>query len=321
MLLIEEGARTMRYSVESMEVTMNAHPLSESAQSDPRTKYEDDVSEQEKTDYPGSESEMTPRADHGEESYRGTGRLEGMNALITGGDSGIGRAVAIAFAREGANVAISFMEQEEEDAKETARWVREAGQKALLLAGDIQEEQHCEHLVRQTIERFGNIDILVNNAAFQMERKSISEVSTDEFERTFRTNVFAMFWLSKYALSTMHEGASIINTASIQAYDPSSSLLAYAPTKAAIVSFTKALAKGAAERGIRVNAVAPGPVWTPLIPSTMDEEHVKKFGKSTAFKRPAQPAELAPLYVLLASKDGQYLTGEVLGATGGRSPF
>lgn len=300
---------------------MNADQQSQTAKSDPRTKYEGDTSRQEKIDHPGLEKEMTPRADHGEESYRGTGRLEGMNALITGGDSGIGRAVAIAFAREGANVALSFLEAEEADGKETARWVEEAGSKALLLPGDIQEEKQCERLVHSTVKSFGRLDILVNNAAFQMERERIEEVPSEEFERTFRTNVFAMFWLSKLALQNMTTGASIINTASIQAYDPSASLLAYAPTKAAIVSFTKALAKGAAERGIRVNAVAPGPVWTPLIPSTLTEDHVKEFGKSTAFGRPAQPAELAPLYVFLASSEGQYLTGEVLGATGGRSPF
>jgi NAD(P)-dependent dehydrogenase (short-subunit alcohol dehydrogenase family) len=264
---------------------------------------------------------MTPDADHGEQSYRGLGRLHDRVALITGGDSGIGRAVAIAFSREGADVAISYLPEEESDAQETRRWVEEPGRRALLLPGDITREEVCTRLIDRVFAEFGRLDILVNNAAFQMAHQSIEEFTSDEFDRTFKTNVYAMFWLCRTALPRMQQGASIINTASIQAYDPSSSLLAYAPTKGAIVNFTKALAQIAIKQGIRVNAVAPGPVWTPLIPSTMPKEHVKKFGSDTAFGRAAQPVELAPLFVFLASNEARYVTGEVYGATGGQMPF
>jgi NAD(P)-dependent dehydrogenase (short-subunit alcohol dehydrogenase family) len=269
---------------------------------------------------PGLEQEMTPRADHGEASYRGLGRLQDRVALITGGDSGIGRAVALAFAREGADVAISYLPEEQKDADDTRRWVEDAGRAALMLPGDIRDEAHCAGLVAQTYERFGKIDLLVNNAAFQMSRDSIEEIDTQEFDRTFRTNVYAMFWLCREALGRMQPGSAIINTASIQAYNPSPTLLAYAATKAAIVNFTKALSQMAMKRGVRVNAVAPGPVWTPLIPSTLPEEHVRKFGKDTSFERPAQPVELAPLYVFLASNEARFVTGEVYGATGGKTP-
>lgn len=287
---------------------------------DPRDKGPKDTSAQKPQAHPGTEEEMTPDADHGEQSYKGSGKLNGRVALITGADSGIGRAVAIAFGREGADVVISYL-SETEDAQETSRWVRQAGRKALLIEGDVQREDHCRSLVESTFNEFGRLDILVNNAAFQMERKSIEELPTEEFDRTFRTNVYAMFWLCKFALPRMSKGGTIINTASIQSFDPSPSLLAYAPTKAAIVSFTKALSKTAMEKGIRVNAVAPGPVWTPLIPATLDEEHVKRFGKNTSFGRPAQPKEIAPLFVLAASDDGSYCTGEVFGASGGRTPY
>jgi NAD(P)-dependent dehydrogenase (short-subunit alcohol dehydrogenase family) len=270
---------------------------------------------------PGSDAEMRPQADHGERSYRGLRRLTDHSALITGGDSGIGRAVAIAFAREGADVAISYMPEEEEDAQETRRWVEEAGRRVLLLPGDIQDERHCISMVDRVFDEFGRLDSLVNNAAFQRTYEAIEHVSTDEFDRTFRTNVYAMFWLCRAALPRMKPGNTIINTASIQSYDPSAPLLAYAPTKAAIVSFTKALAPMAIKSGVRVNAVAPGPVWTPLIPSTMPEEKVRNFGADTLFGRAAQPVEMAPLFVFLASSESRFVTGEVYGATGGQTPF
>jgi NAD(P)-dependent dehydrogenase (short-subunit alcohol dehydrogenase family) len=276
---------------------------------------------QEKIKHPGSEAEMTPRADHGEISYRGLARLTDKVALITGGDSGIGRAVALAFAREGADVAISYLPEEEQDACETRHWIEEAGRKALLISGDISEERHCLNIVDQVFDMFGRLDLLVNNAAFQMTRESIEEISTAEFDRVFKTNVYAMFWLCRTALPRMKAGSVIINTASIQAYEPSPNLLAYAATKAAIINFTKALSPMAMKQGIRANAVAPGPVWTPLIPATMPESSVKKFGSDTAFGRPAQPVELAPLYVFLASNEARFVTGEVYSATGGKSPF
>jgi NAD(P)-dependent dehydrogenase (short-subunit alcohol dehydrogenase family) len=270
---------------------------------------------------PGSDEEMTPRADHGEESYRGLGRLVDRVALITGGDSGIGRAVALAFAREGADVVISYLPEEERDAQETARWVEDAKRKVVRLPGDIRDESYCRSLVDRTFDEFGRLDILVNNAAYQMTHESIEEFSPEEFDRTFKTNVYAMFWLCRAALPRMKAGATIINTASIQAFDPSPQLLAYAPTKAAIVNFTKALSQSAMKQGIRVNAVAPGPVWTPLIPSTMPKEHVKKFGADTAFQRAAQPVEVAPVFVFLASNESRYVTGEVYGVTGGKMPY
>jgi NAD(P)-dependent dehydrogenase (short-subunit alcohol dehydrogenase family) len=264
---------------------------------------------------------MTPRADHGEYSYKGLGRLTDHVALITGADSGIGRAVAIAFAREGAHVAISYLPEEEEDARETKRWVEETDRRILLLPGDIQNEAHCASMVDRVLDEFGRLDTLVNNAGFQRTYEAIEQVPTDEFERTFRTNVYAMFWLCRAALPQMKAGSTIINTASIQSYDPSAHLLAYAPSKAAIVSFTKALSPMAMKRGVRVNAVAPGPVWTPLIPSTMPPENVKTFGADTAFGRTAQPVEIAPLFVFLASGESRFVTGEVYGASGGQTPF
>ncbi|CAA9310148.1 MAG: Uncharacterized oxidoreductase YghA [uncultured Gemmatimonadaceae bacterium] len=266
---------------------------------------------------PGTEGELTPGADHGEQSYRGSGKLAGKVALITGGDSGIGRAVALAYAREGADVAVSYL-NEEADAQETRRLVEEAGRRAITVAGDIGDEAHCTALVRRTVDELGRIDILVNNAAFQMSRESIQEISTEEFDRTFRTNVYAMFWLCKAALPQMRPGGSIINTTSIQSSQPTGQLLPYAATKAAIANFTMGLAQEAAERGVRVNAVAPGPVWTPLIPSTMPEEKVRTFGQDTLLKRAAQPKEMAPIFVLLASDEGSYITGMIYGATGGK---
>jgi len=272
---------------------------------------------QQKQEPPGLESEMQPRPDYGEESYQGSGRLQGCGTIITGADSGIGRAVALAFAREGADVLISYL-CEDSDAQETARVVERAGRKAVLVRGDVGREEHCRQIVQRALQEFGRLDILVNNAAFQMTHESIDGLSSEEFDYTFRTNIYALFFLSKAALPHMKEGGSIINTASIQAYEPSPTLLAYAATKGAIVTFTKALAKEAIKKGIRVNAVAPGPIWTPLIPSTMPAQKVEQFGQTTPTQRPGQPAELAPVYVFLASHDASYITGEVIGVTGGR---
>ena len=266
---------------------------------------------------PGRESAMSPKPDHGEATYRGSGRLTGKVALITGGDSGIGRAVALAFAREGADVAISYLD-EHADARGAARAVEEAGRRALTIAGDVGSEAHCRSLVDRTIRELGRIDVLVNNAAFQREHEDIGEFTSEELERTFRTNVFAMFWLCQAALPHLPRGGSIINVSSIQAYEPSPTLLAYATTKGAIVTFSKALAKQAIERGVRVNVVAPGPVWTPLIPSTMPDETLETFGADTPIGRAAQPAELAPAFVLLASDESRYIAGEVIGVTGGK---
>jgi hypothetical protein len=264
---------------------------------------------------------MAPLADHGEESYVGASRLAGKVALITGGDSGIGRAVAIAFAREGADIVLSYLKAEQEDAAETARWVEQTGRRVVLAPGDVQSPRHCRGLVSTAVKKFGRLDIVVNNAAFQRTHNKPSEIPEREFDQTFRTNVFATFYLSQAALEHLPKGGSIINTCSIQAFDPSPNLLAYASTKAALVNFTKGLAKAVAKQSVRVNGVAPGPVWTPLIPSTMPAKKVKEFGSDTAFERAAQPAELAPLYVFLASKEATYVTGEIYGATGGQTPY
>lgn len=260
---------------------------------------------------------MDPRPDYGEHTYTGANRLTGKKALITGGDSGIGRAVAVAFAREGADVLLSYL-NEDDDAEETLRVVRGSGRTAIAVPGDLTNEHHCHSLVQRTLTELGGLDILVNCAGFQMNRDGIGAISTEEFDHTLKTNVYAMFWLCKAALPHMRQGGAIINTASIQAYQPSPTLLAYAATKGAIVTFTKALAEEAIKKGIRVNAVAPGPIWTPLIPSTFDAEHVKEFGKNTPTGRAGQPVEVAPLYVFLASSESSYVTGEIVGATGGR---
>ncbi|MEV0727046.1 SDR family oxidoreductase [Micromonospora purpureochromogenes] len=269
---------------------------------------------------PGSTGEMGPKPDHGEESYRGSDRLTGKRALITGGDSGIGRAVAIAFAREGADVVISYLSEEEDtDARETVRLVEEAGRRGVAVRTDLTDEGHCRELVKRTLADLGGIDILVNNAAYQMSQDDgIAGISTDQFDRVLKTNLYAMFWLCQEAIPHMDDGATIINTTSIQAFDPSPQLLDYATTKAGIANFTKGLAAQLAEKGIRVNAVAPGPIWTPLIPATMPQEKVKQFGTDTPMGRPGQPAELAPAYVFFASQESSYVTGEILGVTGGR---
>ncbi|MDR5857382.1 SDR family oxidoreductase [Caballeronia sp. LZ062] len=271
--------------------------------------------QQERT--PGLTESMNPKPDHGEETYKGSGRLAGKAALITGGDSGIGRAVAIAFAREGADVAIAYLD-EHDDAKETARWIEQAGRKALLLPGDITDRQHCRDIVAKTADAFGRLDVLVNNAAYQMTYDSLEEISDDEWDKTYSTNIGAMFRITKAALAHMKEGAAIVNTTSVNADAPNPGLIAYASTKGAIQNFTGGLAQLLAERGIRVNCVAPGPIWTPLIPSTMPAEKVKNFGSQVPMKRPGQPAELAPAYVMLASDEGSYISGATIAVTGGK---
>ncbi|MVM33396.1 SDR family oxidoreductase [Spirosoma sp. HMF4905] len=288
------------------------------SQQDPRQVYPaPPYNQQSPIEPPGNDSQMHPKPDYGEASYQGSGKLNGRKALITGADSGIGRAVALAFAREGADILIAYLE-EAADARETARLVEESGRQAVLIKGDIQQEAHCQHLIQQAVDEWGQLDILVNNAAFQMSHQSIAELSSEEFEQTFRTNIFAMFYLCKAAIPIMKPGSAIINTSSIQAYEPKPHLLAYAATKAAIANFTKALSQEAMEHGIRVNAVAPGPVWTPLIPSTMPPERYEQFGADTPVGRAAQPAELSPVYVLLASPEASYITGMIYGITGGK---
>jgi len=266
---------------------------------------------------PGKTSAMQPVPDHGEQSYRGSGRLKGMKAIITGADSGIGRAVAIAYAREGADVLISYL-NEHDDAKETARWIEEAGRKAVLVAGDLQSAAHCRAVIEKTVKELGGIDVLVNNAAHQATFKSIDEITDEEWELIFKVNIHAMFYLTKAAVPHMKKGASIINTASINSDMPNPTLLAYATTKGAIQNFTAGLAQLLGEKGIRANSVAPGPIWTPLIPSTMDEEKVKNFGKNVPMKRPGQPAELATTYVMLADPLSSYVSGATVAVTGGK---
>ena len=295
--------------------------LQDPALKDPKTQGPKPEYPQKPITPPGSDAEMTPRADHGEESYRGYGRLKDRVALITGGDSGIGRAVALAYAREGADVLISYLPEEEADANEACRWVEQAQRKAIRLPGDIRDERHCNAMIDAAFREFGRLDILVNNAAFQRTHEKIEDFSTEEFDATFKTNVYAMFWLCRAALPRMKAGSTIINTASIQGFDPSPTLLAYAPTKAAIINFTKALSQLAMKQGVRVNAVAPGPVWTPLVASTMPEKSVRKFGGDTQFERAAQPVEIAPVFVFLASNESRYVTGEVYGVTGGKMPY
>ncbi len=266
---------------------------------------------------PGFTSQMKPVPDHGERSYEGSGRLEGKVALITGGDSGIGKAVAIAFAREGADILISYL-NEDDDARDTAKWIEEAGRRTILVSGDITSEDHCADLVERAVGELGRLDILVNNAAFQRTYADIADISAEEWDKTFRTNIYAPFFLSKAAIPHMQPGSAIINTTSIQSRQPSSHLLAYASTKGSVSNFTAGLAEMVADKGIRVNAVAPGPIWTPLIPSTMPVEKTEKFGAQTLLERAGQPAELAGAYVLLASELGSYMTGAVIPVTGGQ---
>ncbi|WP_022881187.1 SDR family oxidoreductase [Gryllotalpicola ginsengisoli] len=268
-------------------------------------------------DVPGTEQALNPKADHGEESYRGSGRLTGKKAVITGADSGIGKAVAIAYAREGADVLISYLE-EHEDARDTEKWVTDAGRKAVLVPGDVADPAHCRKIIDTAVSELGGIDILVNNAAFQMTHEDLTEISDEEWDRTIATNLSAFFHLVKAALPHLKPGASIIGSSSVNSDAPSPTLLPYAATKAAIANMTASLAQLLGEKGIRANSVAPGPVWTPLIPSTMPAEHVKEFGGNTPLGRPGQPAELAPVYVLLASDEASYISGARVAVTGGR---
>lgn len=272
--------------------------------------------EQQQEQTPGRTAPLEPQPDHGEESYRGSGRLAGKAAIITGADSGIGRAVAIAFAREGADVLIAYL-NEDADAQETAKWVEAAGRRAVLVAGDIADRAHCRAIVDRAIEAFGKLDVIVNNAAYQMTHETIEEISDDEWDRTFDTNIGAMFRITKAALPHMKAGGSIVNTTSVNADKPRPTLLPYATTKGAIQNFTGGLAQLLADRGIRANCVAPGPIWTPLIPSTMPPEAVKEFGSAVPMKRPGQPAELAPAYVMLASDEASYISGATVAVTGG----
>lgn len=265
---------------------------------------------------PGRESEMTPQPKADDSQYRGSGKLQNKVALITGGDSGIGRAVAIFFAKEGADVAIVYL-NEHDDAKETKRLVEEQGRRAVTIAGDIGDENFCQQAVQQAVDALGKLDILVNNAAEQHPQQSIEDISKEQLERTFRTNIFGMFFMTKAAMKHLHEGSAIVNTTSVTAYQGSPQLLDYSSTKGAIVAFTRSLSQGLVEKGIRVNAVAPGPIWTPLIPSTFPEDKVASFGKQVPMQRPGQPEEVAPSYVFLASDDSSYISGQVIHPNGG----
>lgn len=285
---------------------------------DPRSQYPGPPSSVEVQSAPGTQAKMSEKPDCGETSYKGSGRLAGRRALLTGADSGIGRAAAIAFAREGADVAINYLPEEQADAEEVATYIREAGRKAVLLPGDISHEGFCQRLVAGAIEQLGGLDILVNNAGKMGKTEGLLQTSTERFDTLMKTNVYALFWITKAALPHLKPGGSIINTTSVQGYDPTPSIFDYAMTKAAIANFTKGLSKPLMEEhGVRINGVAPGPVWTPLQEADGSKDKLKKLGGETPYKRPGQPVELAPVYVLLASQEGSYITGEIYGVTGG----
>jgi NAD(P)-dependent dehydrogenase (short-subunit alcohol dehydrogenase family) len=285
---------------------------------DPRTRYSSEDFPQQEQEQPGLTGATEPRPDHGEDSYVGSGRLEGKRALITGGDSGIGRAVAIAYSREGADVAIVYLPEEQGDAEDTAALIREAGRTAILIPGDVRDEEFSRHTVDHTLATLGGIDILVLNAAYQKNRDGLETIPTEEFDRVFKTNLYSAMWITGQAIPHLQPGASIIVTSSIQAFNPSHGLIDYAMTKAAQVAFTKALAEELGPKGIRVNAVAPGPIWTPLIPATSWPDKLPTFGQDTPLGRAGQPAELAPAYVLLASAEASYMSGAVVPVTGGK---
>lgn len=288
---------------------------------DPRTTYPKPPFPEEQQPAPGSSENLNPPADYGEKSYEGSGKLQGRAALITGADSGIGRAVALCFAKEGANILFTHLPEEQKDADETVRIVQAAGRKIVAVPGDIRQKSFCQQLVQRAKTEFGRLDILVNNAAFQRTYSKLEDIPEDEFDTTFRTNVYGTFFLTQAAAPAMKPGGVVLNTCSIESFTPAEALPVYAATKSALVSLTKSLSKLLIENGIRVNGIAPGPVWTPLIPSTMPAEKVKSFGQNTLFGRPAMPVEQATIFVFLASDDASYVTGEIYGATGGRMPF
>ncbi len=297
---------------------MSGQPQNQYAMQNPLTQYPQPKFDEQPQSAPGLAADMDPQPDHGETSYRGFGRLAGRRALITGADSGIGRAVAIAFAREGADIVLSYLETEQADMDQVVRLVQAEGRKAIAIPGDIGTESVCRVLIERTVAELGGIDILINNAAKQTAVTAIADLTTEQFEATLRTNILSMFWLCKMAIPLMPPGATIVNTTSIQGYQPSPMLLDYACTKAAIANFTHALAKQVADKGIRVNGVAPGPFWTPLQPSGgQPQEKIPDLGSAVPLKRPGQPAECAPIYVLLASQESSYVTGEIYGVTGG----
>jgi hypothetical protein len=284
---------------------------------DPRTQYPQPPFKEQHQSQPGLAKEMNPQPDNGETSYTGSGRLKGRKALVTGADSGIGRAVAIAFAREGADVAISYLPSEEADAKEVMTLLKKEGGKAIAVPGDLADADFCKSMVEQVHQELGGFDILVNNAGTMMSHPDLMQVTPSEFDKTMKTNVYALFWIMQAAIPLLKPGASVINTASVQAYEPSPGILDYAMTKAAIVAFTKGMAKQLIKKGIRINAVAPGPFWTPIQPAGQPPEKIAELGKEVPFGRPGQPVEIAPVYVLLASQEGSYITGEIYGVTGG----
>jgi NAD(P)-dependent dehydrogenase (short-subunit alcohol dehydrogenase family) len=302
----------------SAQAAANAGDTAPGDMEDPLTKYPKPPFNSQSQPWPGLASKMVPRPDHGEKSYKGSGRLQGRKALITGGDSGMGRAAAIAFAREGADVAINYLPEEEPDAQEVIALIKAAGRKAVAIPGDITDEAFCKKLVADAVGQLNGLDILVNNAALQQTKPSILEITSEQFDRTMKTNIYAPFWITKAALPHLKPGAAIISTTSEQAYDPSAELHDYAQTKAANMSFVKSLAKQLAPKGIRVNGVAPGPIWTPLqVSGGATQEKLQKFGGDTPMGRPGQPAELASIYVQLAASDASYATGQVYGAAGG----
>lgn len=300
----------------------SAPDLNTATLTDPRERFPKPPFPAQQQAPPGNTRDLKPSADYGEKSYTGHGRLQGRVALITGADSGIGRAVALCYAKEGADTLFAHLEEEKEDADETVRLVELTGRRAIAVPGDIRKREFCRKLVEQTFSQFDRLDILVNNAAYQRTYEKLEDIPEEEFDSTFRTNVYGTFFLTQAALPRMQPGGTIINTVSIESFTPEPSLAPYAATKAALVSLTKSFAKLAMQqRGVRVNGVAPGPVWTPLIPSTMEVDHVKTFGQNTTFKRPAMPVEQAAIFVFLASDDASYVNGEIYGATGGRMPI